>query len=440
MLTYSIHDTIAAQATPPGKSGVAIIRISGAQAYAIAEALCHKKLVAREAAYVTLYTPQDRQRIDSGIALYFKAPHSFTGEDVIEFQVHGSMTVIKELLATILTFPYTRLAEAGEFTRRAFLNHKLDLTEIEGLHDLIEAKTSLQKKAADTLFYGEMGKKYKALRHTIVHQLALVEAYLDFPDEELPETLYQDILAAVNTLKDTISTLIGHERSSTALREGFVVTIAGAPNVGKSSLLNALTKQDAAIVSDIAGTTRDIVRVEMDIQGLPVTFLDTAGIHGTTDTIELEGIARAEKAITDAHLILSMASPESDFLSLPSCNTPVMQLFNKSDILHTNAPCAQDETLFISAKEYNNIDTLLATIYSQLQDLYKCDEHYTVHLRHRQHLELALVQCDTIHPEMDEVILAETLRTIATHIGHITDAIATDELLDIIFNQFCIGK
>ena len=231
--------------------------------------------------------------IDKGLAMYFPAPHSFTGEDVVELHIHGSLAVIRELLEVLSSMDGLRHAEPGEFSRRAFINNKMDLMEAEGLADLIDAETATQKTQAMRQFEGEMSGYYEKLRERIIHSLAHLEAYIDFPDEEIPDSVLTELTGEIQSLQSLIAAALGDRHRGERLRDGISVVILGAPNAGKSSLLNALSKKDAAIVSARAGTTRDLIEVHLDIAGFPAVLVDTAGIRDTADDIEEEGVRRA---------------------------------------------------------------------------------------------------------------------------------------------------
>ncbi len=271
------NQTIFALATAPAKSGVAIIRISGERASPALTLLTgNHSPVPNFAKYCSIQNPLSGEIIDKGLAIYFQAPHSFTGEDVVEFQVHGSIAVIREILEVFSTIDGLRPAEAGEFTRRAFINEKLDLLEAEGLADLIDADTSAQKNQAMRQMHGEMSIFYDDIRIKTISCLALLEAYIDFPDEEIPESVLEQWRKTIISLQTTIRAALADHKRGERLREGLSIVILGAPNAGKSSLLNTLAGRDAAIVSHHAGTTRDVIEVQMDIAGYPVVLMDTA--------------------------------------------------------------------------------------------------------------------------------------------------------------------
>ena len=291
-------DTIAAQATAPGRAGIAVIRISGPQAGSILDALSGgPRPSPRQATLTAFKRPGDRELLDRGLALWFPAPHSFTGEDVAELHGHGGLAVVAALLAEITHFPGCRLAEPGEFTRRAFDNGKLDLTQVEGLADLVNAEAEAQRKQAMRQLDGALGLLYEGWRAELIGAMARIEAGIDFPDEDLPDDLLGRQRSALAALVDEIARHLADDHRGERLRDGFHIVILGAPNVGKSSLLNALARREAAIVSERAGTTRDVVEVHLDLGGYPVILADTAGLRHSGDSIESEGMRRALRAI-----------------------------------------------------------------------------------------------------------------------------------------------
>lgn len=299
-------DTIYAPATAPGKAGVAVIRVSGPAAGAAALALCGKLPPVRQATLAQLRDPATGEALDAALALWFAAPHSFTGEDVLELQTHGGRAVVAGVLAALARVPgqngKLRPAWPGEFSRRAFDNGKLDLTEVEGLADLIEAETDGQRRQALRQLEGGLSTLYKDWQDRLVKVLAHLEAYLDFPDEEIPASVTAAANAAVAEVRAAIAGHLADSRKGERLREGVHIAIIGPPNAGKSSLLNWLARQEVAIVSETPGTTRDVVAVQMELAGAPVTLYDTAGLRETADSIEAEGIRRARARAETADL------------------------------------------------------------------------------------------------------------------------------------------
>lgn len=437
--------TIFALATPPGKSGVAVIRVSGITAKESLYQLGVGHLPqARIATLATL--THNSELIDKALIVYFEAPHSFTGEDVVEFHCHGSRATLKKLLDILAALPDFRLAEPGEFTRRAFLNGKMDLTAAEGLADLIDADTEAQRKQAMRIMEGQAAHFFGNLRKNILHTLAFLEAYIDFPDEDIPDEVLAEIDNEIEAITHQIKKQLADNNSSEKIREGIYIAILGAPNVGKSSLMNLLAKRDVAIVSNIAGTTRDVIEVHMDIKGYSVILADTAGIRENAETIEQEGIRRSfERAKTaDIHIIvLDAAAPENaDLAAIASDNSII--ILNKSDIATpTNVtPVYGIMPIIFSAKDRTGITELMRAIEHKISSSIPSEPSFVSRARHRAHLNLALTHLQK-YPTLQEYGLelkCEELRRAATEIGKITGTIAVDELLGHIFSSFCIGK
>jgi tRNA modification GTPase len=439
-------DTIFAIATAPGKAGVAVLRISGQGAEKALVALGIKiPLTPRHSHFREFHS--EGEIIDSGLVLFFPAPHSFTGENVIELQVHGSRAVLQKLSTILSTLPGFRPAEAGEFTRRAFLNGKLDLAEAEGLADLLDAETEAQRRQALYWLSGEASQAYEHLRLQIIEAMALLEAYLDFPEEDIPETVLAELQQGLDGLQNHIRQLLLRDQWGERLREGFRVVIAGAPNAGKSTLLNALAKRDVAIVSDQAGTTRDRLEVHLDLHGLPVIVTDTAGIHATVDAIEREGIRRAEESIREADLVLLLQAPDLP-TNLQKNQLPatrdLMLISTKADLnseMGQGATRGQTADCTLSAKNPEGVAALLAEIYRRLSALPGLQSHsLIIRERHRQALAEALRELESYGMEPQLELRCERLRLAATALGRVTGKVDVEELLDYIFGRFCIGK
>lgn len=437
----STKETIFALATPYGKSGVAVVRISGNGALPALQALSG----------VPDWTPNMARlcdiKIDQALAIYFKAPKSFTGEDVVEFHTHGSLAVIRELLERLGAMGGLRPAEPGEFTRRAFLNGKLDLVEAEGLADLIEAETPRQKAQALGQMRGSLSERYTILRTQIITALAHLEAYIDFPDEEIPESVLSGIGIEIDGIKATINAALSDHRQGERLREGIRIVILGAPNAGKSSLLNALSGRDAAIVSHVAGTTRDAIEVHMNIAGFPVILTDTAGLRESSDAIESEGIRRAMARAGEADIKLvlfdgSLDRANSYSKSLVDENT--ILIISKSDFMKSNNLINEFNNMNyikISVKENSGIDVLLKQIEQKIATNFNADATPLItRARHRHLLQEALEALNRFSPDKPLELACEELRLAATAVGKITGKIAVDDVLDVIFSQFCIGK
>jgi tRNA modification GTPase len=457
------EQTILACATPPGRAGVAVLRLSGALVHAVPAYLGCTLPEPRRAALVK-WKDATGAVIDQGLMLYFAGPNSFTGEDVLELHPHGSMAVLEALQNHLLAMPNIRLAEPGEFSRRAYLNGKMDMLEAEGLLDLIHAETDAQRKLALAQMHGEQSRALQSLGGDALHALALLEACIDFPDEDIPPALWQEVQARVKKLQSEIARLIAGVDTGARVREGFRTVIVGPPNAGKSSLLNALSGQEAAITSPIAGTTRDTVEVRLQIAGQLMILADTAGLRGTEDVIEQEGVRRAllQQARADLRMIVldgtSLPSP-SHWVDLaehlaPYANLPSCILLNKSDLDTTVEDMAERlpaalkafPLLPISAKTGEGLDAVEQWMGDHLTAIQAGSGSNGIMLtraRHRQALteaqdwlSLFLAQSDVAPLE----IQCEQLRQAAQAIGKITGKILADDVLGVIFSEFCIGK
>jgi tRNA modification GTPase len=446
----SSNNTIFALTTLEGKSGLSVFRVSGSRAGDCFSSFGLKERPKpRVATLASLHHPKTSEVIDKGIVLWFPAPASFTGEDVVEFHLHGSRAVIKEMLAALGQIDGYHMAEPGEFSLRAFDNQKMDLTELEGLADLIDAETSMQQRQAIRQMSGELERLYEGWRAAILSILAKVEAYIDFPDEDLPKDLSDHFNEEVKNLISTIEEHLSDRRGE-IIRDGFHAVILGAPNAGKSSLLNALAKRDVAIVSEVAGTTRDIIEVHLDIAGYPpVTILDTAGIRENPDMIEKEGIRRALAHADNADIkivvIDSSATPDAKTLELIDEQTIVIA--SKSDLTNKNATLELPNTrpIRVSVETGEGLDNLLDIIEAKLSNKITPSTSPTfTRERHR----ICLTMCSAalsrfltaIETQTEIELCAEELRLAATELGKITGHINVDEVLGEIFSSFCIGK
>ncbi len=370
--------------------------------------------------------------------LYFKAPHSFTGEDVVELHTHGSRAVVKKIFEVLSALPDVRLAEPGEFSRRAFLNNKMDLTEAEGLADLIDAETTAQARQAMRQMEGELGRLYEKWRVAIIKNLANMEAYIDFPDEDLPQSLKDEITNGLQKFRDEMRLHLNDNHRGEKIREGIYVVILGAPNVGKSSLLNYLAKRDAAIVSDIAGTTRDVIEVNLEIAGLPVTLADTAGLRESGDVIENEGIKRALQRAERADLKILMLDAADNVADISLADENTIILLNKID---TAQPDKRKADLEVSINTGQGMDVFMKMLEQKLAEKFQLSEAPLItRSRHREALVQALACLDSITFDNPIELVAEDLRHAAFSIGRITGRIDVEDILDQIFNSFCIGK
>ena len=453
-MSTELKETIFALATPAGKSGVAVIRLSGPRACAALESLTHRDSPAPNSAIFTKFYAPSGTLVDAGIALYFKAPKSFTGEDVVELQVHGSLAVIRELLEALSQIDGLRPAEPGEFTRRAFINGKMDLTQAEGLADLIDAATPAQKSQAMRQMEGDLSGFYDSMRNQIVTALAHMEAYIDFPDEEIPESVLLGLNGEVLSLKATIEKALADNRRGEALREGLHIVILGAPNAGKSSLLNLLAGRDAAIVSHKPGTTRDVIEVQMDMAGFPVVLTDTAGLRETADDIEQEGVRRAlsRAGEADIKLVLFDASelPALNPASAALIDERTLIVLNKSELCHPGEgrdprlpeiPAYAGMTIQISTKTGQGVDALLAALSQKVSAFFSGDAAPMItRSRHRALLLQAFSYLERFDVAQPLELACENLRQSALCLGKITGKIEVDDVLDVVFRQFCIGK
>ncbi|CAM5509389.1 tRNA modification GTPase MnmE OS=Afipia felis OX=1035 GN=mnmE PE=3 SV=1 [Afipia felis] len=435
--------TIYALASGRPPSAIAIVRVSGPRAAAALEMLCGGLPRARLATLTTLTAP-DTGPIDQAVALWFPAPHSATGEDVAEFQLHGGRAVIAALFAALETIEGLRPAEPGEFTRRAFENGKLDLTEAEGLDDLIHADTDRQRRQALHQLRGLLGHRAQSWRQQIIEAMALVEAGIDFSDEgDVSAELMAPALARVDALKCEIQETLAASARSERLREGLQVAIAGPPNAGKSTLLNRLVRREAAIVSPHAGTTRDVIEVHLDLDGYPVTLIDTAGLRETPDPVEQEGVRRARARAEAADLVLWLCEADDAASTPPELagDAPLWVVRNKIDLTMTSV--AGEGTFAISAATGEGVDALVTALVGFARETFGGGEASLVsRARHRALLTEtaeALARAGQRAGEGDEIV-AEELRIAIYALGRLLGRVDVEEILDSIFREFCIGK
>ena len=436
--------TIFALSSGKGVAGIAVIRVTGTATANVVETITRKPLPeARRATVRALYGAKEGNGldipIDRSMVLWLPGPGSFTGEDMAEFHVHGGVAVIDATLGAIGTINGCRPADPGEFTRRAFEHGLLDLTEAEGIADLIAAETQAQRQQALRQMDGALGDIYEGWRLDLIKSLAYMEAELDFVEESLPEDLFAHVLPAVEKLFKSISEHLDDKHRGERLRDGFQVVILGAPNVGKSSLINSLAKRDVAIVSDIAGTTRDMIEVHLDLGGYPVTVVDTAGLREGGDVIEQEGVRRARLRGDSADLALYLFEAGS---ASSSESVPGMKVITKTDL---GAP---DELLEgaigISTKSGAGLDELLVQLEAAVISVMSAQESPAItRIRHRQALEetnLHLARVMDGQSAEEPELVAEDMRLAARSLGRITGRVDVEDLLDVIFSDFCIGK
>jgi tRNA modification GTPase len=436
-------DTICAQASAPGRAGVAVIRISGRGAGDALRQLCGPPPPPRQARLRKLKDPRNGEVLDRGLALWLPGPSSFTGEDIAELHVHGGRAVVGRVIDALLSLKGVRLAEAGEFARRAFENGRLDLTEVEGLADLIAAETEAQARQALAQAEGGARALYERWREDLIKAQALAEAGLDFADEaDVAADAAVEADASVAELLGAISRHLADRRGE-RLRDGFRVVIAGPPNVGKSSLLNALARRDAAIVSEEAGTTRDVIEVHLDLGGLPVIVTDTAGIREAVGAAEAEGVRRTLARVSDADLVLWMVDatapqwePKSAEILANAVHIRVLNKIDRVKSLHIA------DGVVLSAKTGAGVAELVEILSKRAEEGLAVGEPAVItRARHRAELEAAAQALARFREERGgPEIKAEELRLAARHLGRLTGRINVEEVLGAIFSEFCIGK
>ena len=469
-------DPIVAIATAPGRGAVGIVRVSGKGLGALVQSLCGRELRPREATYLPFRDAQG-QAIDQGLALYFPAPHSYTGEDVLELQAHGGPVVLQLLLARCLeaaqgtastgsVLPGLRVAQPGEFTERAFLNDKIDLAQAEAIADLIDASTEAAARSASRSLTGAFSHEIHALRDALIHLRMLVEATLDFPEEDIDFLEKADARGQLERLQATLAQVRQRAQQGALLREGIKVVIAGQPNAGKSSLLNALAGAELAIVTPIAGTTRDKVQQTIQIEGVPLHVIDTAGLRDSDDEVERIGIARAWSEIEGADGVLFLHDlsrmDQPDYLAADAAVTasmqqkipasvPVIDVWNKTDCTSTavaeaaGSGAVNRRSVRISARTGDGLEALRRILLEVAGWQSAPEGVYIARARHVQalaqvdaHLEQAAAQLLIPSPALD--LLAEELRLAQNALGAITGEFSSDDLLGVIFSSFCIGK
>ena len=426
--------TIFAQATAAGRAGVSVVRISGPAALDVSTKLAGSLPPSHQAALRTI-RGEEGEVIDRALVLPFHGPNSFTGEDVVELHLHGSIAVVDSVLKLLGRFPDTRLAEAGEFTRRALENERLDLAQVEGLADLIDAETEAQRKQALRVLSGHLGDLVEGWRSDLIRAAALLEATIDFADEEVPVDVTPEVTALLSGVTQDLVKEVEGSKVAERIRQGFEVAIIGAPNAGKSTLLNALAGRDAAITSEIAGTTRDIVEVRMDLEGLPVTLLDTAGLRESDDVVETIGVERAISRARSSDLRIFLAYQDEELMLAP---------VEGDIIVHPKADMFPDQPNAISGKTGAGIAELVSKVTDELKSR-SLAAGVATHERHRVAFASAL---DRLKAAQDIVgrssefydIASEELRSAVRAMESVVGRIGVEDLLDEIFSSFCIGK
>lgn len=445
-----LNDTIVAVATPPGRGGVGIVRLSGPDASSIAMHLSHDQSLIPRTAYYRDFFDADDQLIDQGLLLYFKAPNSFTGEDVVELQLHGSPIVLDQVIQVCLQLG-ARCARPGEFSERAFLNDKMDLTQAEAIADLIHAHSLTAARMAMHSLQGEFSKQINQLNERIVRLRLFVEAAIDFPEEEIDFLNDGTIVSQLKGLISILSVIRAEAHQGAIIREGLSVVIAGRPNAGKSTLINALSGRDVAIVTDVPGTTRDVMREQILLDDIPLHLIDTAGLRESDDRVEKEGIKRAWSELGRADCVLlvidSQYPDDANMLddaiqaALPP-HVPVIRLLNKIDISQEQ-PKREGNTLYISAKQGHGLPLLKDKI-KEVVGYQPSEGKFLARRRHIDALNKAYHFLDTGLYQLTEhragELLAEDLRLAHLALCEITGQFTADDLLGEIFSSFCIGK
>jgi len=435
------RDTIFAPSTAPGRAGIAVLRVSGPAAKTAVKKLSGGAPPSPKHAVLKAFRDARGEIIDRGLLLWFEGPNSFSGEDTAEFHVHGGRAVVDAMLDALSAVDGLRPAEAGEFTRRAVENGKLDLTQAEALADLIDAQTDAQRKQALGQYGGALTALYEGWRTRLTRAVGLTEAVLDFPDEEVPDEIMNTVREIVASLVAEIRAHLNDHRRGEILRDGINLTVFGKPNSGKSSLLNALAQRDVAIVSETAGTTRDVIEVRLDLGGYPVIVADTAGIRESDDPIEQEGVRRAidRAKAADIALLLVDASDSTPIAGLPANVGEILDLvvWNKMDIGEPRLG-----GIPISAKTGDGIPELLAKITELSGKLLKSNgnEAPLTRARHRAHLEEGLAALERSQKVPDRELFGEDLRLALRSLGRITGRVDVEDILDVVFREFCIGK
>ena len=442
--------TIYALSTGPGISGIAIIRVSGENTKKIIRLLTNENLPkARVATLKKINKINTSELIDEGIILWFPGPESYTGEDMAEFHVHGSKAVIDALHSSISQIENCRLAEPGEFTKLAFQNGKINLLKAESIADLISAETEIQRQQAVKIMNGKSSKIFNDLREKLLKILSNVEAKIDFPDEDLPADVLKNIKKISNEVILSIKKILNDQKVGERIREGFKIAIIGPTNAGKSSLLNHLSKRDVAIVSEIAGTTRDVIETHLNIDGYPVVVSDTAGIRDSKNEIEKKGIKLALDKAENADLKLIIIDAKSiDFKGVLKqlMDENAILVVNKSDLLKKDlsSEIKNFEHVLISVKNNLNIENLILKIKDKLKNKFITNEDILItRERHRQHLEQSLNYLKNFEEKNEAEDFdkaAEDLRLATRHLGMIVGKVDVEEILGSIFNDFCIGK
>ena len=442
--------TIYALSSGPGVSGVSVIRVSGKESKKVISKLTNGAFPRpREATLKKINKINTNELIDEGIIIWFPGPESYTGEDMVEFHVHGSRSVIEAIHHSISQVENCRIAGPGEFTKIAFQNGKINLLKAESIADLISSETEIQRQQAIKIMKGEQSKVYNSWREILLKILSNIEAKIDFPEENIPKNILQDVKKKSEKVKKEIQKALDDQNVGERIREGFKIAIVGPSNAGKSSLLNYLSRREVAIVSEIAGTTRDVIETHLNIDGLPVVLSDTAGIRKSKDEIEKKGIRLALKEAENADLNIVVIEPKSvDFTHFLKDLVSDKSIFviNKSDLGIDDIlnDFRKFKPIYISLKKEKNLDQLISSIKDRLKNKFVNSKNILItRERHRQHLEQCVFHLQKFqqkNEDQDYDIAAEDLRLATRHLGIIVGKVDVEEILESIFNDFCIGK
>jgi len=442
--------TIYALSSGPGISGIAVIRVSGKNTVDVIKKITHSKLpIPRVATLVKFNKNGKKELIDEGVIIWFPGPKSYTGEDLAEFHVHGSRAVINAMHLEISKIKKCRLAEPGEFTKRAFQNGRINLLKAESIADLISSETEIQRKQALKIMSGKSADKFNSWREKLLKILSHVEAKIDFPEEDLPDTISNEAQNVTSTILKEIKKTLNDERVGERIREGFRVAIVGPPNSGKSSLLNYFSKRDVAIVSEIAGTTRDVIETHLNLDGYPVILSDTAGIRNSKNEIEKKGIKIALNRAEDADLklvIISAKKPNFTKVLTALLNNNAILVINKSDLIKKklSSKFKKYDHILISIAKNKNLNKLIKKVKGKLKNKFTTREDVLItRERHRQNLLNCVYHLEKFKKKksaLDYDKASEDLRLATRHLGMIVGKVDVEELLGSIFNDFCIGK
>lgn len=457
---YTLSETIAAVATPPGKGGIGVVRIAGPLAHQIAQHISHhKRSFKPRYAYFKAFYDVNSEVIDEGLLLYFAAPKSFTGDDIIELQGHGGPVVLDNLLQTIVAYG-ARLAQPGEFSQRAFLNNKIDLAQAEAIADLIDASSKQAAQSAQRSLSGEFSQAIYQLVEQLISLRTYIEAAIDFPDDDVDFLTEGNVYQRLDTIQQQLKKVQQSAQQGQLLREGMSLVIAGEPNAGKSSLMNALSGQDTAIVTEVAGTTRDVLKEHIHIDGMPLHIIDTAGLHDSDDLVEQEGIRRAQQVISEADQIILVVDATQPHLSITTLlqqlnlqhltdSAHVTVVYNKIDLnqqspaidYHTSFPYT---TIKLSAKQGTGINLLRDHLRQTMGLTNHAEGTFMARQRHLQALQHAQQYLNDGQIQLEQFqageCLAEELRQAQLSLNEITGEFTHEDLLDQIFSSFCIGK